>query len=354
MKIAIHHRPGSFSDRWIEYCQEKGIPYILVDARSASIIEEIKSCSAFLWHWSHKDFDASLMARQLLRSVEELGIPVYPNSNTCWHFDDKIGQKYLLEAIEAPLAPSWVFFSEASALEWINSTSFPKVFKLRKGAGSKNVRLIKSKKEAEKLTRTMFDKGIDAIPTLARDWQSEVSRVKKKDGSLLNTLLRAPGILRRLPGTLHEERKKSTSFGREKGYIYFQEFMPANKHDTRITVVGDKAFSFTRDVREGDFRASGSGIIDYAPERIDKAFLRIAFSISRRLGLQSCAMDFIYDPHGNPVLVEISYGFSHAAINNCPGYWTKELVWMESHFRLQDLILENLLEDSRSRFGGCY
>ncbi|GAH97786.1 unnamed protein product, partial [marine sediment metagenome] len=23
LRIAIHHRPGSFSDRWIEYCKEK-------------------------------------------------------------------------------------------------------------------------------------------------------------------------------------------------------------------------------------------------------------------------------------------------------------------------------------------
>lgn len=32
MKIGIHHRPGSFSDTWIKYCQEHGIPYQLVDA----------------------------------------------------------------------------------------------------------------------------------------------------------------------------------------------------------------------------------------------------------------------------------------------------------------------------------
>ena len=31
IKIAIHHSPGSFSDRWIEYCEEKHITYSLVN-----------------------------------------------------------------------------------------------------------------------------------------------------------------------------------------------------------------------------------------------------------------------------------------------------------------------------------
>ena len=38
MKIGIHHRPGSFSDTWIKYCQEHGIPYQLVDAYRYDII----------------------------------------------------------------------------------------------------------------------------------------------------------------------------------------------------------------------------------------------------------------------------------------------------------------------------
>ena len=32
MKIAIHHRKGSFSDRWIVYCKKEGIEYKLVNA----------------------------------------------------------------------------------------------------------------------------------------------------------------------------------------------------------------------------------------------------------------------------------------------------------------------------------
>ena len=37
MKIAIHHRQGSFSDRWIEYCKENGINFKIVNASFKSL-----------------------------------------------------------------------------------------------------------------------------------------------------------------------------------------------------------------------------------------------------------------------------------------------------------------------------
>ena len=38
MKIAIHHRPGSFSDRWIEYCEQQGVDYKIVNAYEGGMI----------------------------------------------------------------------------------------------------------------------------------------------------------------------------------------------------------------------------------------------------------------------------------------------------------------------------
>ena len=126
MRIAIHNRPGSFSDRWIEYCQEKGIDYKVVNAYDSDIICQISDCDAFMFHHHHGNYKDVLFARQLLYSLEESGKRVFPDWRTCWHFDDKVGQKYLLEAIGAPLIPSYVFYTEKEALNWIRQTTFPK------------------------------------------------------------------------------------------------------------------------------------------------------------------------------------------------------------------------------------
>ncbi|MDZ7775700.1 MAG: hypothetical protein U5L09_08950 [Bacteroidales bacterium] len=46
MKIAIHNRPGSFSDRWIEYCKKQEIPYKIVNCYDNNIIQQLNDCDA--------------------------------------------------------------------------------------------------------------------------------------------------------------------------------------------------------------------------------------------------------------------------------------------------------------------
>ena len=133
MRIAIHVQSGSFSDRWIAYCNEKGIGYKPVNCFANDILAQLTDCNAI--HF----------AKQLLYSLEKKGIKVFPDFNTVCHFDDKLGQKYLLESIGAPTPETWIFYNKSEALQWASETCYPKVFKLRKGAGSQNVRLARNK-----------------------------------------------------------------------------------------------------------------------------------------------------------------------------------------------------------------
>ena len=155
MKIAIH-KSGGFSDRWIEYCEKNHIDYKIVNAYDTDIIQQMADCDAFMWHHFHNSYKDALFAKQLLFSLQQAGKRVFPDFNTGWHFDDKVGQKYLLEAIGAPLVPSYVFYTKKEALDWIDKTTFPKVFKLRGGAGASNVKLAHTKKEARHLVKKVF------------------------------------------------------------------------------------------------------------------------------------------------------------------------------------------------------
>src|SRR5690606_25942573 len=145
MKIAIHHRPGSFSDRWIEYCKQQGIEYKIVNCYDSNIIEQLKDCDALMWHHHHGNVKDVIAADKILFALEHAGVKVFPDFKTSWHFDDKVAQKYLLEAIGAPMVPSYVFYDKKEAIEWANKTTYPKVFKLKGGAGSANVKLVRTK-----------------------------------------------------------------------------------------------------------------------------------------------------------------------------------------------------------------
>jgi glutathione synthase/RimK-type ligase-like ATP-grasp enzyme len=334
MKLAIHHRPNSFSDRWIAYCVENNISFKLVNCYKNDIIHQVNECDALVWHHHHGDFKDVITAKKILFALEHAGIKVFPDFKTSWHFDDKVAQKYLLEAIAAPLVPSFVFYDKQQALEWAEKTSYPKVFKLKGGAGSTNVKLIRSKSQCFKLIHKSFGKGFKQFDS----WENlkEIySKYKSKNASFKNLL---GSIYRMVVST-----KFANLMPREKGYTYFQEFIPNNDSDIRIIVIGNKAFALKRMVRKDDFRASGSGRIIYEKNQIDERCVQIAFETNNKINAQSIAYDFVFDKINQPLIIEISYGFSVAAYDQCEGYWDNELNWFEGKFNPQEWMIEELL-----------
>ena len=66
---------------------------------------------------------------------------------------------------------------------------------------------------------------------------------------------------------------------------------------------------FRRFVRDNDFRASGSGKIDYNIDDIDPRVVKLSLEISKALKFQSMAYDFLFNENNQPEICEISYTF---------------------------------------------
>jgi glutathione synthase/RimK-type ligase-like ATP-grasp enzyme len=342
MKIAIHKRKGSFSDRWIQYCIKYKITYKLVDCYSTRIIEELKDCDGLLWHWNQNDYKAALCARQITKSVEETGKKVFPNSNSSWHFDDKVGQKYLLEAIDAPTVNSYVFYTKKEAIDWLRLTEFPKVFKLRGGAGSVNVKLVKNYKSGCNLIRKAFSTGFSPIDKSAyvKDRFRDFKRLRNKESFI--------GIFKSF-GRVLIPKDFIKYASNEKGYVYFQDFIPKNDFDTRLIVVGNRCFGVRRYCRANDFRASGSGVKAYNKELFDINMVKIAFDTANKIGSQSLAFDFITD-QGTPKIIELSYCYLMGDFyDNCHGYWDNNLVWHKENINPQNFIIEDFINSVKSK-----
>lgn len=335
MKIAIHHRPGSFSDRWIAYCQKKNIDYKIVNAYACDIVAQVADCDAFMWHHHHADSRDALFAKQLLFALQQSGKIVFPNFNIGWHFDDKVGQKYLFEACSAPLVPSYIFYAEKDALKWCETATFPKVFKLRGGAGSSNVRLVKNSHAAKRLVRRAFGHGFRSVDR----WSIFCDALKRRKWRTA-----AKNFLGFLCPALTREHFMS----RQKGYVYFQDFIPGMKFDFRVIVIGGRAFSLKRMCREDDFRASGSGRIVYDRKEQSERCVKTAFDVAHALGEKfhekiSLSFDFICAEGTSPALVESSFGFDVHAYDLCPGYWTEDMTWHEETFNPQEWMVDLVL-----------
>src|SRR5690554_6799613 len=335
MKLAIHNSQSGFHPRWVEYCKKNAIDYKVVDCYANDIINQLKDCDVLFWHFSQSNPKDIVVAKQILFALEHTGFKVFPDFKTAWHFDDKVGQKYLLEAINAPMVPSYVFFDKAKALEWAEQASFPKVFKLRGGAGSANVKLAKSKGEAKKLIKKSFGSGFSQY----EGWSNLKERLRKFKAGKTNLKDIAKGVVRLVYPPYY-----SKVIGKERGYVYFQEFVPNLDSDIRIQIISDRVFGLKRFVRKGDFRASGSGdFIEFSPENIDLEILKIAIELNKKIKSQSLTIDFIYK-NKQPLIVELSYGFPNTFYDNCPGYWDEDLNWHEGQFNPQGWMIDSVIK----------
>lgn len=336
--IAIHNNTSDylFQYRWIDYCEKNNIPYKLVNCYDNDIIDQLKDCSGLMWHYHQSNFKDIVMTKPLLFSLEQSGMRVFPDFNTAWHFDDKLGQKYLLEALKTDLVKTWVFYDKKTALDWISKTTFPKVFKLRGGAGSQNVQLVKDASAAIKLANKAFGKGFPAYDA----WESVKERIRRWKLGKTDFADVIKGFIRVVIPPFYAK-----VMGNEINYMYFQEFIPNNDSDIRIIVIDGKAFALKRMVRANDFRASGSGDFRYEREAFDERCIKMSFDYTKRMKAQCVAYDYVFDQDNNPKLVEISYGFANKVYDACTGYWDEQLNWFPGTFNpygwMVDLMLKN-------------
>lgn len=301
MKIAILNRKKSYSSQWIAYCIERDLDYKIINPYSSSIIQEVADCDIIMWHHAETDYRDMLFAKQLLYALEQSGKIVYPNFKTGWHFDDKVGEKYLFEALGIKSAEGSVFYTKNEAYKWIETVSFPKVFKLRGGAGAKNVYLAHSEKEAKKFVRKAFSSG---FPQYNR-WRNISDRIKAyKEGHLdFISILKGFGRLFFIP-------QFAKMRAPEKGYAYFQEFIPNDGYDFRVEVIGEKAIACVRYCRKNDFRASGGHNNHFENPLITPDVIQFAFEVADAVESQSIALDIVRNKETNKLyLIETSYCF---------------------------------------------
>lgn len=343
VRVAIHQRTGeivhsgSWSLPWIALCQNEGIDHEVIDCFQGDVIGRLRNFDVLLFHFDHYVYSDMLHARSILYAAREMGLKIFPDFPDAWHFDDKVAQSYLLEAIAAPIPKFQVFHSLADFKKWLGtSPDFPVVAKLSCGSGSHNVKLLENLRQADSYGRRMFGKGFKTAPSLLFKATSNVRSSRSSD-DFWRRFRRIPEFLR----TLNNAR----NFPREKGYVYLQEFVQNNGYDIKVAVVNDKVSYLVRQVRNGDFRASGGGDINYNRSAVPENVIQSARAVARKLNLRCMGFDYVVDAKtGRGLIVEMSYGFSWRAILDAGGYWDENLTWIESPLDVPKEILMSVAQ----------
>lgn len=341
MKVAIHQNKKTFdhstswSYPWIEYCEKNHIDYEVVNCYENGILEKLKQFDCLLWHFGNYVLQDMLFARSILKSAERMGLKVFPDDNTSWHFDDKVAQMYLLQSIGAPIPKFWVFYSCDEAQQWLErECKFPIIAKLRTGSGSNNVRLIKNHSEGLAYIKRSFSKGFSPKPSIFFKTKSNIQSSKNWE-IFKKRFNRIPDFFQTM--------RNAKNFSNEKGYVFFQEFIFNDGFDIKLVVTGDKASYVCRRNRQNDFRASGSGDLFYDPSLISKNMINNSFNISKLLNFQCMGFDYLYDIKAKKeMILEMSYGFSYQSIQNAEGYWNSLADWVNKPINIPEEILSML------------
>lgn len=322
---------------WTEWLDEHGIPWEYIDCYDTDIISKLPNYSGLIWHYENYSNADLMEAQNILDIASSMGLRVYPDHNTAWHFDDKIAEMYALQAVGAPIPKSWVFYELETCLKWLeNECKYPIVAKLRRGSGSNNVKLIKNYSDAKKYAKRMFGEGVSPAQSIVyktfskvqstKDWKTFVNRFKK------------------IPDFLWS-RRFGKGLPNEKGYCYFQQYIPNNNFDIKVAVVNGKCSFLTRHTRKADFRASGSGDIFYDKNLITDDIIQSAFDAADKLGVQCVGFDYVTNRKTNKgCIIEMCHGFDADAIYECGGYWDRGLKWHDEPLNVKYEIMEQMFE----------
>lgn len=328
----------SYSKRWMDLAAQQGITAVSVDAFARDAIAQISACDAFMWRYDPSALPR-LYADRLLYAIEEgLRMPVFPSLKSRWHFENKIGQYYFLSAAGIPTPTTRIFWTRQQAEQFCDTAVYPFVFKLTTGDKSSNVRLVRNRQEALYYTDQLFNWG-----TISLGYRP-ASKIR-----LLLRRMRAAGEI--IKGRNPYGLTPYTDL--QYGYFFAQEFLPGNDFDVRVTIIGDRAFVFRRLNRPGDFRASGSGRIDWDPTQIGEGTMRFAYGVARQLGAQTVALD-ILRRGSELVIVELTLAYASYAVRDCPGHWvlkgepeSGQLEWEEGSMLPEDAIFTDFMAQVR-------
>ena len=334
--LAIAKNSSAINARAIDYCAKNRVDYRLIDFSSVGGSEEAARCDAVFWHTlADEEF-----ADRILTALEFAGVPIFPNYATRWSAENKIAQYLNFPIAGIPHPETKVFFDKTEAMAWAETARLPQVWKLSTGDGSQNVALLSTRQELRQYIRKSFGRGFwgyrrrQVLKWRIGQWRKGQVPFLRVFAALCRFLV--------LP-------QSARLFGKQRGYFIAQSFVENNSGDVRVIVIGDKAFGIYRQNREGDFRASASGLINSDPALISRDYVKLAFEVADKLQTQCIAYDFVRNSGGKPLVLEICYDFKPEGYDDCPGYWTRDLQWVQGSFNLYGWIIDELRSVATAR-----
>lgn len=178
-----------FCDKHLPYvaaCRDLGISYKVIDISGPDWLEEVEEsgCDAFLVPPSGLTSIWKQMYDERLR-VMALGLRkiVYPDYNSLWLYESKRRMHYWLKANDVPHPRTWIFYDFRQALDFVEESTLPIVYKSDFGSGSSGVKIFRDRAALRRHVKRCFKKGYRGYTRSVNDkeWGSVLLQEYLKD-----------------------------------------------------------------------------------------------------------------------------------------------------------------------------
>jgi len=214
--------------------------------------------------------DMQKRARKLIKRLTQENVRVFPPADIAPLYDNKLKQ---YEILKPYLPQTFIFHEHSDVLPQLRSLPYPLVSKTAFGSGSKNVRMLSHRKQAEREAQQVFLEG---------------------------------GL--------------ECTTGKQHGYVYWQEFLPGNYSDIRVIQIGARMMLLRRFNRVEVPFASGSGNFEpiAAIDNREWQAMQLTLQLSEELSAPFLATDIIFTREGQIKLLEISFAWTAEGYIDCP------------------------------------
>lgn len=303
------------------------IDYQIIEINSHDWIEKIQDFHVVLWNPNLMGIRLASHYKEKVYFLEKiLKKIVFPNYNTIWHFESKIAQSYLFKEFGIKTPYTFSSFHYEDAYKKLLDEKLPIVLKKSEGSASRYVQLVSNRKWLFIFLEKTF---CNQLWAQYRSGASKIKFIYK----YFHKRWFWYSFLSRL------------GFHYGDGVVYWQDYIQNNDADLRITVIGDRyAYGFWRKNRPNDFRASGSGRIDYITP-VPESMLIYCKEINKKFELDSMAYDLLIS-NETFVINEMSYSYLDRALYNSPGYYIynkDKITYLSKHVWPQELWVELLI-----------
>jgi hypothetical protein len=248
---------------WHQYymaaCRELGIAYCTIDIERADWIDQVCSsgCAAFLvWPTASLGVWKQMYDERLAILAGPLGKLVYPDLEAMWIYESKRRMSYWLAAAGFPHPKTWIFYNRDEAMAFTKIAELPIVTKTDLGAVASGVRIVRGRRQLQRVVHKAFSSGILRRGADRRD--------------------------------------------RQWGNVLFQEYIP-QASEWRIIRIGESYFGYEK-LRVGDFH---SGTAQWRYIRPPDKLLHLTRELTARDGFTSMSVDIFLDEAGRCYVNEL-------------------------------------------------